>query len=637
MPNTQGQFNPAYSTIKSIQLGSLNITRQNTECIFEKLELVENVNDVFPNGVLIVKDFKDIISYIKINKIEKIYVTFFNGNVWEMDITAVSYINNAASDTEENFVGIYLSNLYYKKVQKSSLIKTLGITKPQVYLINEFVDLLKQSSFNNAGGFSDPTTNYVVYKPLNTLHERQQSVADNPIEYLNYLASSAVGDIHAGLDYGTPQFMFWTEFDGSVNFKYFHRNPNDDDSAADPVKVGIYTGDAVIQKLSDGKVYRKAYYLNTNPGIQFISKNYYYIKKTPKLLDSIPTGISGGDVDAYNTSCLSYQFQDEGQKYNIEIIDADGLQQAVPGADQLIYDNHWGYYDGLESLNDSSYHAHMGQQFGTEKTYSNLNFMGASQYMPYVDNTEMWKNMFDMTEVHPHYPDAQTFSTSVPGQDTKLQKIIDIRYNTFLSTINDTDERLKKIREIELQNFIMYSLCCMGKKNDEECFFAALLKYEEDNNCSEGNSVGKKYRYKWNKLIFDGPTGASGSTSNPGSCGGCGGSGASGGSCSIDYFYQIEKWSYDSLKSSAVQDDTWAINLNERALGTGYIPPGYILDCVPAGFKMRPIGAKSKDILPSEDIFHVVKLCKHTENGQSVYHFSAENAFDGCCISGGTA
>jgi hypothetical protein len=57
---------------------------------------------------------------------------------------------------------------------------------------------------------------------------------------------------------------------------------------------------------------------------------------------------------------------------------------------------------------------------------------------------------------------------------------------------------------------------------------------------------------------------------------------------------------------------------------------------VPAGFKMRPIGAKSKDILPSEDIFHVVKLCKHTENGQSVYHFSAENAFDGCCISGGT-
>ena len=57
MANTDGRYNPAYSTIKTILLGSLNITRQNTECVFDKLELVENVNDVFPNGVLIVKDF----------------------------------------------------------------------------------------------------------------------------------------------------------------------------------------------------------------------------------------------------------------------------------------------------------------------------------------------------------------------------------------------------------------------------------------------------------------------------------------------------------------------------------------------------------------------------------------------------
>ena len=65
MPNTEGPFNPAYSTVKAIYLQSsynsesLNILVQNTECQFERLELVENVNDVFPNGVLIVRTIKD--------------------------------------------------------------------------------------------------------------------------------------------------------------------------------------------------------------------------------------------------------------------------------------------------------------------------------------------------------------------------------------------------------------------------------------------------------------------------------------------------------------------------------------------------------------------------------------------------
>lgn len=650
MPNTEGPFNPAYSTVKAIYLQSaynsesLNILVQNTECQFERLELVENINDVFPNGVLIVRDTKDIVGRIKLYQINKVSIEFFNGNVWQTEITSVSYLNNAASDTEENFVGIYISNSYYTKIQKSSLNNILNIKKPNVYLINDFVNLLKQKVFNGAGGYSDTTSNYVLYRPLNTVQDRQEAVADNAIDYLNYLSSGAVGAVHSGAQYGVPQFMFWTSFDGTVNFKYFHRNPQDDASAStldsDYRRIGIFDGDSVIQKLSDGKVYRKAYFFNTNPAYQYISKNYYYIKKTPKVLDAIPAGITNPDaIDSYNYKSLMYQFQDEGQKFNIELIDTTGTGAAVPGADQVIYDSFWGYYDGLDSVNDASHHHLIGQNFGTQKIYSSFNFMGSSGFMPFVDNTEMWKNMFDMTEVHPHTPNNVGVSTPIPGPSTNLQKVMDIRYNSFLietgaglsgATGSAGASRLEQIRQIELQNFIMYSLCCMGNRKDEECFFAALLRYEEDSNCPEGNDFGKKYRYKWAKLKFDGPIGASAGTGITGASGASGGSGAN---CGLSFFYQIEKWSFDSLQSSGTQDDTWAVNLNERGLTAGYIPTGYVTECVPEGFQFRPIGAKENPVPTGEDIFHIVKLCKYTESNNVMYYFTAENAFDGCCIS----
>ena len=643
MPNTQGEFNPAYSTVKAIYLQSsynsesVNILIQNTECQFERLELVENINDVFPSGVVIVRDTKDIVGRIKQYNIDKVVIEFFNGNKWPTVVTSVSYLNNAASDTEENFVGIYISNPYYTAVQKTSLNTILNIKKPNVYLVNDFVNLVKQKAFNGASGYSDPTSNYVLYRPLNTFYDRQEAVADNPIDYLNYLASSAVSTVHAGVQYGVPQYMFWTEFDGTVNFKYFHRNPQDDPSAAtldaDYRRIGILDGDAVIQKLSDKKVYRKAYFFTTNPAYQFISKNYYYIKKTPKVLDLIPSGItSSDDIDSYNYKSLMYQFQDEGQKFNIELIDTDGTGIAVPGAEQVVCESHWGYYDGLDAINDASHHNLIGQNFGTQNVYSKMNFMGSSGYMQFVDNTEMWKNMFDMTEVHPNYPDSVGSAALVPGVNTYLQKVMNIRYNAFLAEnlvgASGAAARLEEIRRIELQNFIMYSLCCMGKK-EEECFFAALLRYEEDSNCPAGNSVGKKYRYKWNKLSFEGTTGSTSGIS--GGTGNSGGSGASGGSCGIDLFYQVEKWGFDILKSSNTQDDTWAINLNERGLTTGYIPTGYISSCAPAGFKLRPIGAKATTLSTGEDIFHIVKLCKYTDGNNYVYYFTAENAFDGCC------
>lgn len=653
-PNTEKNFNPAYSTVKSLFLQStynsekVNILKQNTECQFERLELVENINDVFPNGVVIVRDTKDIVGRLRQYKIDKVVIEFLNGTVWKCDITSVSYINNAASDTEENYVGIYISNEYYQKVQKTSLNHTLGFFKPNVFIIEDFVKLLGKKCFARSdeelAKTVDQTDNYVLYKPLNTVDERIEAVSDNPIEYLNYLSTGAIGMPEDGHTYGAPNFMFWTNFDGSINFKYFYRNPEDDPNAekvdTDFRRIGIYDGDSVIQKLSDGKIYRKAYFYTTNPAYQFISKNYYYIKKTPKVLDSYPANLAAAgreeDLQKYHYKGLAYQFQDEGEKFNIEIVDSEGTGKAVPGADQLTCTSHWGYFDGLDSINGRSQHYLIGQNFGTQTSFSQLNLMGLSGYMPFVDNTEMWKNMFDFTEVHPDYPDTTDFVSNIKGENTNLQKVMNIRYEVFRLNSTGADERLAQARQIELQNFIMYSLCCMGTRGNEDCFFAALTRWELDNGITGVTAAimsAKKYRYAWNKLSFLGPSGWSGPT----------GYGPPPGWTSLGTgmtsFYKIENWYFDpTIRSGFTQDDTWAINLNERGGNIGYLAPGYVAECLPGGFEFRPIGAK---IYPSTGLsgdftFHIVKMCRHQEAGFNVYYFTAENAIDGCCPTGVT-
>jgi hypothetical protein len=646
MPNLEKSFNPAYSTIKSIFLQnddgseSVNILIQNSECVFERIEFVENVNDVLPNGVLVVKDTKDILSRIKEFKINKIQILFFDGKKWDLIITSASYINNAASDTEENFVGIYFSNSYYTKYQKASLNQLLKIKKPSVFLIHDLIDTIRKNAFDGATGYSTKTTNYALYRPLATVENRDEYVNEDPFMYLNYLSSGAVSEVTKN-----PDFMFWTGFDGSVNFKSFSNNPTLDPTfttlQTDFRYLGIMEGDSVIQKLSDGKFYRKIYFYSTDPGYQFISKNYFYIRKTPKILDVIPPGITGATaISQYVANSLIYQYQDEGQKYNIEIIDHGNSAYALPGANQLMYTNHWGFYDGLDSM-DSSYHTHIGKEFGTQNQYASLNLMGDTGYMQYVDNTEMWKNMFDLTAVHPNYSGQTGSVANVGGTGTKLQKVLDIRYNNFLSTIGATADRLSKIRNIEVQNFIMYSLCCMGKKNEDQSFFAALTEYQLDTVTNQPTTVeGNFYRYKWNKINFESFYGPSGP---------CGGSGASG--STAYYFHQLEKWAYvPSEASSATQDDSWAINLNERGLTGAYLPPGWISPA-PTGFRLRPIGANTETIGACGSIYHIVKMYKtsleelllNSNNvvypeyiGKYMYYFTAENAFDGVCVNTGS-
>lgn len=620
MQATDPNFNPAYSTIKAIYLSDerqsdpLNIIRQNSECVFERIEFVENANDVFPNGVLIVRDTKDIVSRVKEFQINKIYVEFFNSDVWNLDITSVSHINNAASETEENFVGIYFSNSYYKLSQSSSLNQKLGVKKPNVLFVHSLVDSIKRDYFgipvSSSGvlqdnGYSDKATNYALYKPLNEIQRRDEMIADNGVEYLNYLTTAAI-DAKSG----NPSFMFWTNFDGSVNFKAFQYDLTKDSSFStidgDVRRFAIFDGESVIQQLSDRKFYRKIYFYNTDPAYQFISKNYYYIRKTPKVLDVIPSGLcaASGAVDKYNYTALTYQYQDEGERYNIEVIDQNNTGIAPVGGDQLIYDKHWGNYDGLDSINWVTQLTHFGQNFGTESAYKQLNLMGSSGYMPYVDNTEMWKNMFDLTPIHPNFPTGGTLE----GTNTNLQKVINGRYEAFLQGLSGAERQLQQFRQIELQNFVGYVLCCMGKK-DEDCFFAVLQRYETDSSTTQpsGSNI---YRYKWNKLIF-GNTGASGSTG----------------------FHKIENWALDTTKSSANQDSTWAINLNERGLTAGYLAPGWVSECIPTNFKYRAIGAKQRG-LTAENIFHIAKVCRYSDGQNSVYYFTAENVVDGCCDNG---
>ena len=662
MPNTQSRFNPAYSTIKSIFIrgldGSLEISKQNTECRFEKIEIVENITEVLPRGALVVTDLKDIVSYVNYKAIDKVIIEFFNGKKWYCDITSVSYINNAGSDSDDTIVAINFTNQYYKYFSTNSLNSLLGFKKPKVFHINELVEQLR-FTFGADSGWNDPASNYFLYKPLSPYNSGEESIPDNAIELFNYISTGAIDE------FGEPNFIFWTGMGGDVNFKSFKRNIEDDASYksmdADVRNVGIFKGDAVIQKLSDKKKYRKAYFFASNPAYQWISKNYYYIRKTPKYLDTLPTitipaGLTGdakinAESDAIiatqNTALknLTFQFQDDGQKYNIDVVTVSGRGTDAPqGGDQLIPENSWGYYDGQVPSNAKSITNTIYNQYGVENNYKSLSLMGLDGFMPYLDSPDMWKNMFDVTPIHPKYTDI---GGSTAGKDTLLQKVVDIRYDIFsggASGASAAAGRLEEIRKIEAQNFVMYSLCCMGKK--EDCFFAVLQRYEPDNTyygvtCAPDPTLpgsAKFYRYKWNKILFE--PGHEGVT-----CGTCGSSGASGASGSegdqgagisgcTTYSHQLEKWCLDpSKKSSSTQDDTWAINLNERGLSGAYLPPGWVSPSS-TSFKFRPIGANTSSAIgvSGGNINHIARICIEQIDAKTrVTSFWIENVLDGLC------
>lgn len=665
--------NPVSSNIVDIVFKSttdpnLNISiidKKNTLCQFERIEFLESIFDLLPNGALTVRDTSDIITFLKIYNVDYLELTFLDNSKSTFTITGTSYLNNAASETEENFVTINFSNEMYKHSQQHSLLQIMNTNKPKVYKTHNFnkdfvYNYLKDSVTNDyqyarapSLNFNDETLNYILYRPLNPMEYRNESPSDNYLQYMYYLSTMA-----CNLQTTEPRYMFWTEFDNVINFKYLYENLDDDLTAIKKMNergyyYAVYNGDTPFQLLSnDDQPYKKIYLLTTSPTDQFISKKYFYIRKTPKVLNDTVN-------IKYPYYELAYQFQDEGQKYDIEIINSEGVENKVPpGADELICKNHWGYYDNLRSVDDTGKVTLISRETGQADQYVNKNFMGSTNHYPYVDNVEMWHNIFDFTPVDPYEfnqapgetPDT---ITNIPGQtnlsetSSNLQKVINIRWEVYDQYDGDSD-KLNLIRDIETQNFVKYVLCCI-QNEEQESFFAVITGYRPEFAPYATNGQSQepmKYLYSWKKINYN-PTVTNGSISPD--------------------IRALEEWELSNTEASVSGDyTTWAINLNERfnvslpfGVNTVYYAPGwYSADLGSSGplssLKYRPIGIYGTSTNPSpytntNETRHLVRMYKtsmvkiltdagitdtsilNDYEGKYLYSFSAENVVDGPC------
>ena len=394
------------------------------------------------------------------------------------------------------------------------------------------------------------------------------------------------------------------------------------------LRYAIYSGDVAEQKMN-GRVYKKLYNYSTNQGLQYITKQYYYVRKTPKLLDN--------KINANSYTNLAYQFLDEGLKYNLEIVgNTSGINAFEKGAEELEYSGMWGYIDDGRTTGKSSPSTHMSAQYGLEGQYKQFNLGGLTGSLPFIDNTEMWKNIFDLTPLDPYYPIS---TTSVPTPvNSNLQKVLNIKYNAafnLASNSSDGSNQLELIRKIELQNFVMYSLCCMGQEQDDS-FFAILTYYRVNTTIDPLGLTGRKWLYDWNKINFA-PVSQSGSSQVY---------------TNADVM-DISHWKLDpSVKSDPSRTDTWAININEAGnLDTTVYSPGWVKP--PTGFGYRPIGLPSSstvvEIGAGGAVHHFVKMYKKSwqsifstagvelsdwhvsYNDKFLYYFIAENVIDGTC------
>lgn len=645
--------NPFHSTLVSIFLQnadaseSVDVLKQNTECVFHRLEMESSVFDQYPSGALIVQDRSDLITKLYNFTIDYVVLKFENGDTINFKIHSASHVNNAASKNEASFVAIYFTNYIYHYSQQNTLTKILNSNKPKVYRIDKFISEIETNLASQTppvvqiGGLIDQTENYVCYRPLNPKMDGTEVSSDNLLEYLNYLSSLSVplktsaGPLANYAD--KPRFLLWTDWESKINFRCMTSFSAGEDPIAENRKnlynfrYAIYDGDVPEQKISNN-TYKKIYSYSTNQGYQFITKDYYYVRKTPKILDT------GTGNTYYN---LAYQFLDEGSRYNIETVGSStGKNSSVGGSEELIYPGNWGYAGDDNSNTKNSNSNFIGNQYGYSKSYHTSSFAGLTGSFEYVDNPEMWKNMFDLTPLDPYYPDNVSSSANPNASNSKLQKVIDIRYNATVKGLTGGDQ-LELIRKIELQNFILYSLCCMGVSNDDS-FFAMLTSYNASAKY-DNEGTQRKWLYGWSKIKF---VGTVGSTPEP-----------------EDLFNMIGTgWTLDSSESSGSYSSAsdlsrFAINLNETGnkgsstVAGSILPPGWANTNSTSSnnFKYRPIGAKSNITdYSTGDIKHIVKMYKKSwssifaESGYTgpvdpadasniLYYFIAENVVDGTC------
>ena len=637
---------------------SLDIFQRNVECEYHRLELTESMFDVYPSGVLVVKDKSDLIT--RMNTFGVIYIQFLfeNTQVLKVRIHSISNLNNAASATEESYIALHFSNYLYTYCQENSLSQIMQLTKPKVFRIDQFVKEVanKIGSIATQGtSYLDATDNYVMYRPFNPNMDGTEIASDDIAKYLNYVANYAV-PLQNG-PYGgyaeKPRYFFWTDWGSYLNFKFLSSVTDDTTELeryeTNNFRYAIYNNDIPNQKFGDN-FYKKIYNYSTNQGNQYFTKQYFYIRKTPKILDDISydrgsiypkSAIYGLTGNTY--SRLAYQFLPEGEKYNIMMVgNTSGFNRYAAGAQELVYDGEWGFVEDAISNPKNSVASNMNSKYNTEPDYYRMiHGDGLTGAFNYLDNSEMWKNMFDLTPIDPYYPESQIGQQN--AINSNLQKVIDVRHNSLLNQYGTglSGSQSFNIRQQELLNFVKYVLCCI-EDEDEDSFFAVLTQVSED---ATSPSLGKKFLYGWNKILF---TSTAGSLPNftPNVINKMIGAG----------------WTYDKTEYcdlTKVTDTDYkgkpaAINLNERgntgtsSVGGYYIAPGW--NVPPTPFTYRPIGFST---LNSGNVIktpHVVKMYKKSitsllrDSGDPFeilqdpdyessyfYYFSVENVVDGEC------
>ena len=371
--------NPISTPIQSIILKSnlstddsdfdIELMKNNKFCQFERIELEESVNNIFPTGALIIRDTSDILTYIATQEIKSIIVSIGDpddstSEKYEWSITSITYANNAVSEIDQTFVVIYFTNKLFQESQGKSfydeiiyetdsdgevtatpislwdisypfvttpehIIKTYGyrsvFSKP---LFNQKDSegnkiILKGCGVNNNIKNNFEPKNAVLFRPKIADANRQEQYQTNIISYLNYIFTYAVSS-PPGSNQLKPYYMFWTDFTNCLNYKFFDLRSDLDTGLykfdldpADPYHIqpyGVYDSPDVQRLLKDVDKEdiecKKIYVLVTNPATSIINKNYYYIRDSPSYMEIPLFGISGATTNPVNL--MSSYFSDSG-------------------------------------------------------------------------------------------------------------------------------------------------------------------------------------------------------------------------------------------------------------------------------------------------------------------------------------
>jgi hypothetical protein len=424
------------NTDDSSDADGIELLAINTFCQFERMELEESTNNIFPVGSLIVRDTGDIVSYIAQREIKKIKVALNNNEKFTWYITSVTYVNNMASEIDQAFVAINFTNKLYYESQYVSfyderqdyelnaetgelepvgeafpvwgiqypfvttpehIIKTYA--KKKVFTPPEFTITDSEGgevSLNGCGvnlfikNIAEPT-NYVLFRPRISDAMRREQFQTNIITYLNYLFTYATDE------FDRPYYMFWTDFTNCLNYKFFDLQTDllaDDFSFdkenTDPGHIQAYaiydSADVERSLVIEGqeRLCKKIYVMVTNPAYTIHDKNYYYIRSSPIYMEDtegVPAG-STSDIERLMSPFLS-----ESANTTLSTVTSYTINDS-PG---LTYSRR------VSAIEDSNlYHLPDKGFFGYSKDYNDTRFKINS-----VDATASYENILNNIETTP--------------------------------------------------------------------------------------------------------------------------------------------------------------------------------------------------------------------------------------------